>query len=62
MSSELSWHTGFPGELILLHVEWFDENGVDHRTDVEVGILERDKPRTLEVKINGVSVGVIERT
>ncbi len=39
-----------------MHVDWFNHNNVHHTDHVEVRIADKDKPRTLQVLINGMIV------
>ena len=57
--SELTVHTGGQGDATTIHVDWFDHNNVRQRTDLVIAIQCQDKPRTLEVKINGVVLAVV---
>lgn len=59
--SELTIHTGSAGSLTIFHIAWFDENGVRQSTELEVIIQDRDKPRTLEIRVNGVRVVEVPR-
>jgi len=56
---EITIHTGFMGDINIIHVSWYNENGVRQATDIELNIQPQDKPRTLELKINGVIIAVI---
>lgn len=57
--TELSLYTGFAGDRTTIHVDWFDHNNCRQLTDVEINIQEQDKPRTLEIRINGAMVALI---
>lgn len=57
--SELTVHTGLAGEHTMINVSWFDHNGVTHLTPIEVIVCEHDKPRTVEIWINGIRVGIL---
>lgn len=56
---EITLNTGCAGEVYRCNVEWFDENNVRRKTIVEVNIQPQDKPRTLEVVVNGVIVATV---
>ncbi len=56
---EITIHTGEQGTFNTIHVDWCDHNGVKQKTDIEVNVLPQDKPRTLEIVINGVRVATI---
>jgi methylmalonyl-CoA mutase cobalamin-binding subunit len=51
---EITVHTGCAGDFNKINIAWFDENGVEKITVIEVNILEQDKPRTLEIKIDEI--------
>jgi hypothetical protein len=57
--SELTIHTGGVDSLTTIHVAWFNHNNVRQMTDVEIRIQPQDKPRTLEVRVNGVVLAVV---
>lgn len=57
--SEITIHTGSSGDTTVLHVSWFDENNVRQMTDVEIRIQDQDKPRTLELMLNGIKLAEI---
>jgi hypothetical protein len=57
--AEITIHTGAQGAENTIHVDWFDENNVHHKTTIEVNIQEQDKPRLLEITINGKLVALI---
>ena len=57
--SELTIHTGCQGDSTRLNVDWFDENNVRLKTIVQVNIQSQDKPRTLEIVVNGVVVATV---
>lgn len=57
--NELTVHAGLAGERLTLHVDWFDHNNIRMKTDVVIRMLDRDKPRTLTVEVNGVRVATI---
>lgn len=59
--SELTIHTGSTGDYHHLHIDWFDENNVRQDTELELHILTQDKPRTLQIRVNGVIVATIPR-
>lgn len=59
VGTELTLHTGAQGHHDLIHLQWFDQNNVPQHTLVEFVILEQDKPRTLEIRVDGVTVATI---
>lgn len=56
---EITLHTGAQGDRAIIHVDWFDHNNIHRTTDVEIAIQEQDKPRTLEISVDGAAVSVI---
>jgi len=59
--SEITVHTGPQCDSTVIHVDWFDENNIRQATEVEIVTLERDKPRTLALRVNGVEVAKVVR-
>jgi hypothetical protein len=57
--TQLTWSTGCAGDELSLPVDWFNHNNVRQRTIVTIAIQRQDKPRQLEVRVNGVVVAVI---
>jgi hypothetical protein len=57
--SELTLHTGCQGDWDTINIDWFNENGVLKHTKLDIIIQEQDRPRTLEIRVNGVTVAVI---
>jgi hypothetical protein len=57
--AEITIHTGSQGDCNRIHIDWFDHNNVRQETIIDVNVLPQDKPRTLEIVINGVRIGVI---
>jgi hypothetical protein len=49
-------HTGCAGDRDTINVDWFDHDNVKHAAKVELVMLERDKPRTLQIRVDGVIV------
>ena len=52
----LTLHTGCAGDSFDIQVEWFDHNNIRHSDHVAIRIAQRDKPRTLQVVVNGMIV------
>ena len=50
---EITIHTGCQGDYNKINVDWLDHNGVHRKEVLEINIQPRDKPRTLELKLNG---------
>lgn len=57
--TEVTIHTGCQGDTHQCTFSWFDHNNVPQKTVVEVNIQAQDKPRTLEVIVNGVVVATV---
>lgn len=57
--TQLTWSTGRAGDEITLPVDWFNHNNVPQRTVVTIAVQQQDKPRQLEVRVNGVVLAVI---
>ena len=53
---ELTIHTGTADDRNKINIEWFDHNGVKQKTVVEINMQYQDRPRTLEILVNGVCV------
>lgn len=58
--SELTIHTGPQGDWNTINVDWFDANNIKQKDRIDLVVLERDKPRTLSIRVNGVEVAKIE--
>ena len=59
--SEITIHTGDMGDQNIIHISWFDEDNRPQSTELRVIIQNNDKPRTLEVRVNGVRVAEVPR-
>ncbi len=57
---EITIHTGCAGDKNTINIAWFDENNVRHATKIEANVLPLDKPRTLEIIVNGVKFGEVK--
>jgi hypothetical protein len=57
--TELRWATGMEGDELMFNVDWFDHNNVRQYTEVVMAMQKQDKPRQLEVRVNGVIVAVV---
>lgn len=56
MGADLTLRTGIAGDVDTVLVDWIDETG-DHRTILlEIVMLERDRPRTIEIRIESVTI------
>lgn len=51
--THLKIYTGLQGEENLIEIDWFDHNGEHHTTTIQVNVLPQDKPRVLDILING---------
>jgi hypothetical protein len=47
------------GDELMFNVDWFDHNNVRQHTEVLMAMQKQDKPRQLEVRVNGVIVAVV---
>lgn len=56
---EITIHTGLAGDQNRIHVDWFDHNNNRQDTVIDVNVLVRDKPRTIEILVNGVCLAVV---
>lgn len=56
MSAALTVHAGNPGESDVIEVVWFDQDNAQHRGRVEIVTVDRDKPRTVYVRVEGLPV------
>lgn len=56
---ELTLHTGFMDERTIIHVDWYDHNNVRQKSEVEIRIQPQDKPRTLEIRVNGAVLATV---
>jgi hypothetical protein len=54
--SKLTLHTGLMGEQDTINISWFDENNVPKANKLDIIVLNRDKPRTLVIAVDGVIV------
>ena len=53
---ELTIHTGLQGEHSTINLEWHDENNRVLKDEIIIIVKEQDKPRILEILINGVKL------
>lgn len=56
---ELTLHTGDMGDCNTIYIEWSDENNIRYKDELNIVIREQDKPRILEIHLNGVKVAEI---
>jgi hypothetical protein len=56
---ELTIHTGCAGEETMINIDWFNENNVPQSTQLAIKVQDQDRPRQLEIIINGVKVAVV---
>jgi len=59
---EITIHTGLAGEKNIIYVDWHDENNITQETKVEINTLRTDKPRMLQIKVNGDTVAFVSAT
>lgn len=58
---ELTIHTGIQGDWNTINIDWSDENNVTQKTKIDIIVKDQDKPRTLEIRLNGVTIATIPR-
>ena len=51
--AHITIHTGTQSDHTQIDISWFDENNVKQLTTIEVIVQEQDKPRRLELQVNG---------
>lgn len=56
---EITIHTGTQCDWNTINVAWFNENNVPQKTTLEIVVQEQDKPRTLEIRLNGAIIAII---
>ena len=52
--TEITIHTGTQGDRFMIHIDWFDHNNVQHQNDIEIAIMDQDKPRVLAIVLDGM--------
>ena len=57
--SELTWHADGQGDELVINVDWNDHNNVRRATTVKVAVRRQDKPRQLEIVVDGVVLKVV---
>ncbi len=57
--SEWTLHTGCQDDSEVIHIEWFNSNGVRRIDRLEIRIQKSDKPRILEIRLNDVNIAEI---
>lgn len=57
---EITIHTGAANSYNTIHIDWFDHNNVKQETTIEVNVLPQDRPRTLEIKVNDVTLATVQ--
>ncbi len=53
---DMTLYTGDMGDSQRINVVWSDENNVHRTTIIDIEIRNQDKPRTLDIIVNGVVV------
>ena len=56
---ELTIHTGTQGDYNKINIDWFNENNVRQKLELEIIVQNQDKPRTLEIRVNGIVLATI---
>jgi len=59
--NEFTLHTGCQCNRTRINIDWFDENNVTQKTVLDVLVQEQDKPRTLEIMLNGAVIATVPR-
>lgn len=57
--SHLTLQTGFPGDRTSIDVHWHDHDHVAHVTRLEINVAKQDKPRTLQILLDGMVISGI---
>lgn len=57
--TQLTWTTGLSGDELKIIADWFNHNNVRQHTEVVIAIQRQDKPRQLEVRVNGAVLAVV---
>ena len=52
--TELTLHLGLQGDRSKINLHWHDHDNIEHQDQVEVFMLDRDKPRIIQVYINSM--------
>lgn len=58
--SSIGISTGAQNDETIIAVNWFDHNNIRRKTEVTLKILPQDKPRTLAIIVNGVTVVTLD--
>lgn len=54
---EITLHTGAMGSEWVINVDWMDEDAVPRHDQIELRVPNIDKPRRVELWVNGAKVG-----
>lgn len=57
--SEITLHTGCMGDEFVVNIDWHNHNNCTRNDKLEINILNLDKPRTLQILLNGCGIGEI---
>jgi len=56
---EITIHTGMMGDASKINIEWFNGNLETQHTEILAKVKNQDKPRVLEIYVDGVKVSDI---
>jgi hypothetical protein len=57
---ELTLHTGFMGDGATIYIDWSDQNNKRLTDTLEISVREQDKPRVIDIYVNGVKVAELD--
>lgn len=57
---EMTLHIGGQDEIVRINVDWFDENNKHYSNKLEIQVLERDKPRTIAIVLDKLTLANID--
>lgn len=58
--TEITLHTGEMGSCFTINLDWSDHNNIKRSDRLEIRVRNLDKPRTLRILLNDVTIGEIE--
>ncbi len=56
---EITIHTGCMDDRNKINIDWFDENGVRQHNEIEINVKNQDKPRVLDLLLDGEKIQTI---
>ena len=57
---EITLHTGCQIDAMRVNIDWHDENNIHRVVPIDIIIREQDKPRTMEILIDGVVAYIVD--